>query len=255
MKARKQTIIRAFAGADVYDDHAAVQRRVAEMLAGQIADLPLPSSPRICEFGCGTGFLSAALAERIAGGDWLVTDICPQMVERARARLGQAHFRFAVMDAEQPATLASEAPFDLICSSLAAQWFGDLEGALRHLFRHVRPGGHLVLTVPTAGTFAEWRTEHADLDLKPGTLEFATADALRSIRLDGVGARVVCASFVEQYRDGRSFLASLKAIGAHTPAAAHIPLNPLALRAVMRQFESHGARTSYCVATCVFTKP
>ncbi len=254
VRARKEAIVRAFAAADGYEDRAGLQRRVAEMLAERIAALALPPSPRICEVGCGTGFLSAALAGRIGGGDWLVSDICPPMIDRARARLEDPRFRFAVMDAERPEALAGEEPFDLICSSLAAQWFGDLEGTLQRLFRHVRPGGHLALTIPTAGTFAEWRTAHADVNLKPGTPDFPTADALRSIRLDGIAARVECDCVIEPYRDGRSFLSSLRAIGARTPAASHRPLNPLQMRAVLRRFEHNGAKATYHVATCIFTK-
>ena len=118
----------AFAAARAYDAHARVQRAVAERLADRIAALPLPPAPRVLEIGCGTGFLTAALHQRGLGGPWLITDLAAPMVERCRARLGtRPATTFAVLDGEHGPRPA-EAPFDLICASLAFQWFADLPG-------------------------------------------------------------------------------------------------------------------------------
>ncbi|HEX4095209.1 MAG TPA: methyltransferase domain-containing protein, partial [Caulobacteraceae bacterium] len=76
------------AAAETYDAAAPVQRAVAARLAEKIAALPLPPKPRILEIGCGTGFLTAALRERLPGGEWLITDISPRMLDACRARIG-----------------------------------------------------------------------------------------------------------------------------------------------------------------------
>ena len=178
------------------------------------------------------------------------------MVERARTRLaGHRRFRFAVIDGEHPRELAHGPPFDLICSSFAAQWFGDLPGALQRLFEHVRPGGHLVVATLAAGTLSEWRAAHIELGLEPGAPSYPTLESLRAIHLDRVAGQVEVDVIVEHHRDGMAFARALKAIGAETTAAGRAPLGPARMRAVLRRFEARGATASYHVATCHFVKP
>lgn len=253
---RTQAIERAFAAAARYDQYAAVQRVVATNLAASIAALSLPANPRICEIGCGTGFLSAALAARIAGGDWLLTDIAQQMVERCRDRLGpDSRFRFSTGDSEAPEALAGEPPFDLICSSLTLQWFDDLSTGIARLFARLAPGGWLVFTTLAAGTFAEWREAHDQLGLRAGTPAYPSLAALASIRPEGIVPEVSVERFAPANADARSFLRALKAIGAGTPAPGHAPLPSPVLRRVMREFERNGAVATYEVATWSAQRP
>src|SRR3546814_16589572 len=64
-------------------------------------------------------------------------------------------FRSA-MDGEQPC-FAEHVRFDLICSSLAFQWFDDLHASVARLARWLAPGGYLAFTTMADGSFAEWR--------------------------------------------------------------------------------------------------
>jgi len=255
MSALKQKVVEAFDQAAGYDDAAALQRRVAEALAARIRTLSIDPGPRILEIGCGTGFLAAALEGDLGDADWLMTDIAPAMVERSRARFGQdGRYRFAVLDGENPVLPAGEPPFDLVCASLAVQWFEDLRTGLERLFRLLRPGGHLVFSTLADGTFAEWRAAHAGIEAA-GTHVYPDAAALGGLRLDGTAGQVEIEHHVERYPDGAAFLRALRAIGASTPRPGHRPLSPAAMRAVMGRFEASGARSSYCVALCRFTRP
>ncbi len=246
----RQQIGRAFSQARDYDRHAQVQRRVARALAGQIAGLDLPASPRILEIGCGTGFLTEALAERGIGGDWLVTDLAPAMVERCRRRIGaQPGWRFAVLDGEYGEPEAGER-FDLICSSLAMQWFDDLEAATARMLGWLAPGGQLVFTTLAAGTFAEWRAAHAAEGLSPGTPDLPTAAQLAAIQQSLQCGPPRVDRHAETYCDARTFLRALKAIGASTASSGHRPLPPEAMRRVMRSFEKAGASVTFEVVTC-----
>ena len=147
----KQRICEAFDGASAYDDHAMVQRQVAAEVARRILALPPPS--RVLEIGCGTGLLAAAIGGALADADWLMTDIAPAMVARSRLRFaGDPRFRFALLDGEEPERAGG--PFDLVCSSLAVQWFQRPEQSLLRLFRLLRPGGRLVFSTLADGTFA-----------------------------------------------------------------------------------------------------
>lgn len=244
---RKDRIRKAFSAAIDYDRHAVVQRRAAQQLADRIAALPLPRNARICEVGCGTGFLGLALGPRLPRATWLATDLSSDMIGRAREVLGgDPRFDFAVVDAEHPAPLAELAPFDVICSNFAAQWFSELDGVLSKLSQLLKPGGRLLMTTLADGTFAEWLQAHTDLGLAAGAAAYPTLEALR-----GMGAADMTVEVyedVETFATGREFLTALRAIGATTPLQDHVALRPGDLRRVLRRFEELGCKSTYRVA-------
>lgn len=245
MSERRTRIARAFAGARDYDRHARVQRKVAQGLAARIAALDLPESPRVLEVGCGTGFLTQALAEAGIGGDWLITDVAPEMVERCRGRLGETpRRRFSVLDGEHGTPEGR--PFDLICSSLTLQWFEDAPAALARMAGWLAPGGHCVATTLGPDSFAEWRAAHEAEGLDAGTPSFAPEETFAAIRPESVTAE----NLVERHTDARAFLHALKAIGAGTAEPGHRPLPPGALRRVMAAFDRNGCEVTYQVVTC-----
>jgi malonyl-CoA O-methyltransferase len=219
---RRQRIADSFsAAAATYENAAQAQAIAADRLAARVLALPLPPDPVVLEIGCGTGLLTRRLLPELAG-TWTVTDLSPLMVEAARAACPTASFR--VMDGEYP----DVAGFDLIVSNLAAQWFGDLPGALVRLAACLKPGGRLVLTTLGAGSFMEWRRAHDALGLACGIAAYPNA-----ADLSRPGVVVDAKSIPVQYEDGRAFLRALKTIGAATPAAGHRPLSPGALKRVM----------------------
>lgn len=250
--AHRQRIGAAFAAAHEYDRHARIQPRVAQRLAARIAALPLAADPAVLEIGCGTGHLTAALAAHNLGGRWLVTDLAPAMVERAQARLGPASRAcFAVLDGEHGARPA-QAPFDLVCSSLAFQWFADPAAAAARLMDWVAPGGWLALATLGEGTFSEWRAAHHTHGLEAGTPPLPAPAKLAGLF---PGAHVYVENAVEPHAGARAFLRGLKAIGAATPAPGHRPLSPSALARVMATFEAGGAYATYQVVTILWQRP
>lgn len=235
MTPRKQRISKAFsAAASGYDSAAGFQDRIAARLAARLAALPpLPEGARVLEVGCGTGLLTRRLRAALGGGaDILATDLSPAMVAQAQAALGhESRLGFAAMDAEAP-TLA-DGSIALIVSSLAAQWFSDLSEALAGLARLLAPGGRLMLTLPGAGSFAEWQDAHRALGLEPGTPAFPNADGLRAmLPPDGDGV-IDSETVVETHADGLSFARTLATLGAAVPRPGHRPLSPGQLRRVI----------------------
>ncbi|WP_132251914.1 methyltransferase domain-containing protein [Methylobacterium segetis] len=250
MSSWKQAVARAFDGAEGYDRAAEVQARVAGHLAERIAGLPLAPHPRVLEIGCGTGLLTQALRDRLAPRALLATDIAPGMVARAKARAPEgADLRYLVMDGERP-SLAPGPRFDLIASSLAAQWFEDLPGAVSTLSGLLAPGGWLALATLADGTFGEWGRAHAALGYAPATPAYPTLQALRALAPPGCTLSVEEEPFLEAHPNGRAFLAALRAIGAGTPRGGR-PLPAGALRRVLRRFDAEGARVTYRVALCL----
>lgn len=240
----------AFDRAEHYAGHAGVQRVIAGQLAAQIAGLDLPAEARVLEIGCGTGFLTSELLGRGVGREWLITDKAPAMVERCRVAVGEAPGReFAVLDGEYGLGKLNHR-YDLICASMAMQWFDDLDSAIARLVDRLEPGGHLVFNTLAGATFAEWREAHESCELEAGVVAFPPAAALLDrLRQFSPGA-VAVNRHVERHEDAWQFLERLKRIGASTPRPGHVPLSTTELKRVMAAFDSAGACATYEVVTC-----
>lgn len=249
---RKPAIARAFDRAEHYDAHAYIQRGAAQRLAEHIALLPLPAKPRILEIGCGTGFLSEELAKAFPDSQLILSDLSEAMVGRTRALLG-GRIRYLVMDGERP-SLPPGPNFDLICSSLAFQWFDDLGGAMARLIEMLAPGGHLAFTTLSAGTFAEWGAAHTRSGLKAATRDYPSGDEIKLFCPAGTRIGITTQTLAEQHPDGVSFLRGLKAIGASTPWERRTPLAPGSMRRVLRAFEEGGAWATYQIAHVIVSK-
>ncbi|OVZ60830.1 dethiobiotin synthase [Pigmentiphaga sp. NML080357] len=240
------------AAAGRYASHAALQREVAEELATRIARLSLPPRPRILEIGCGTGFLSAALARRLGPAQWTLTDISPQMLETARRELvlpGESRFR--VMDGEFPDMGLGR--FDLVCSSMAVQWFGDLDAGLARMGRLLDEGGWMAVATLAADTFVEWRAAHAQHGLDAAVRTYPQPGRI-GVSLPGLRRSMASELRVQRHRDGIEFLRGLKAIGADAPAPGHRPLPPAALKRILGTFDRQGASVTYHVAYGTWNK-
>ncbi|MGY6270398.1 dethiobiotin synthase [Achromobacter denitrificans] len=234
------------AAARRYDEHAPIQRIAAERLAGDIALLPLPRYPRILEIGCGTGLLTRALARRLGPADWTVTDISPGMLEAARRHPPlPGNSRYQLLDGEYPEGL--EGGYDLICSSLAVQWFSDLNAGLGRLAAMLAPGGRLAVATLAEGTFEEWRTAHLAAGHAAATPRYPRAAAIHPDRGNLAGG-VRAERLLHNHPNGLHFLKGLKGIGATTPAAGSRPLSAAGLRRVLAVFDEQGATVTYHLA-------
>ncbi|OMJ32090.1 hypothetical protein BSZ14_09925 [Sphingomonas sp. Sph1(2015)] len=241
--AEAKMIARAFDAASAYDAHAVVQRQVADWLAERIVAVA-PPAPRVLEVGCGTGFLTAATLSRLVSPGWLMTDIAPAMLARGLAK--HPGVRGRVMDGEYP-DLPDEAPFDLIVSSLAVQWFGDLEAGLRRLADLLAPGGRMLVTTLLRGTFAAWHEAHRAEGFAAGSPVYPPVEAL--------GWPVETRTFEQRHDSAADFMRALRVIGAGTPREGHRPIPPGAMRRIARRFEAGGAVATYEVGLIEILTP
>lgn len=241
MDSRKSRIARRFgAAAADYDEHSPLQRHAAAQLAQRVLALPLPAAPRVLEIGCGTGHLTRRLRPAL-GGTWVVSDIAPAMAAACRCHIGDA--AYLVMDGERPAL--APASFDLVVSSLTAQWFSDLPAALSGLAQLLAPGGRLALATLGAGSFAEWRTAHADAGVEPATARYPQAAELAAAFPEMLTTDIEEGWETAVFDDPLDFLRGLRRIGADTPAPGRPPLTAGELRRVLQRFAAGGTAVSY----------
>jgi len=103
---------------------------------------------RVLDLGCGTGHLTAKLAE--AGARVLGVDKSPEMVVQAKATY--PHIAFDVTDA---LTLPFDNEFDLVFSNATLHWVKPPKKAAAGIARALKPGGRLVLEMGGKGNIAK----------------------------------------------------------------------------------------------------
>jgi len=98
---------------------------------------------QVVDLGCGSGELTARLADLLPGSDVVGIDSSPEMLERARTRARRG-VRFEVGDLAEV-----EGKWDLVFSHAAIHWVGNHEELVPRLMGLVRPGGQLAVQLPS----------------------------------------------------------------------------------------------------------
>ena len=235
MLSRRSTEIAAHFGAraESYEQHAGLQRAVADHLARLLPDL---ERPRVLELGCGTGLFSRHLVKRYPEGRFILTDAAPPMIAECRrnlAKLGASRMSYEVMDAGEA---GGHAELDLIAASMTLHWLPDPNAALERLRRLLAPQGVLLYATLGPESFTEWREVLASESLPSGLPDME--------KLPGV---------VEEERlvpdqDALSFLRRMKAVGGLTPREGYVPLSPGNLRRAIHTADArYGGRITWHV--------
>jgi trans-aconitate 2-methyltransferase len=113
----------------------------------------------VLDAGCGSGELTAELANRVPRGRVYAVDASPRMVELARSRLNTdigvrpqcRVWQQDLLDLEVPE------PVDLIFSAATFHWIADHDRLFARLYAALRPGGRLVAQCGGAGNIAAIR--------------------------------------------------------------------------------------------------
>lgn len=239
--------------AERYDDHAVLQREVADDLLA-LVNTQRPVR-RILDIGSGTGYCSAPLLRKFPGAQLISLDIAPGMLSHARGRYGEVsgvgpgeghggcrseycgegieEGNEEVFQAGQevlPGTpreiwLCGDAEalpltddsIDLVISSLAIQWCSDYRRLFGEVCRVARPGAQCLFSTFDRGTLEELRQAWACVDDGVHVNHFQSADVLRA-QLEGLPVDALRSEIQVQqrlYPGLRALTTELKAIGAH----------------------------------------
>jgi ubiquinone/menaquinone biosynthesis methyltransferase len=101
--------------------------------------LPALPAPRCVDLACGTGDITAALADRFPQGQVVGVDLTSAMIEVARQRCVQPNVSFRIQDMCR--TDIAEGWADVVTGGYALRNAPVLDDALREIHRILRPGG------------------------------------------------------------------------------------------------------------------
>jgi len=160
--------------AETYDAIADPQFRWGTAVVDR---LELNGDETVLDAGCGSGRVTALLAERLPDGRVIALDGSTSMLEIARRRLAPFGDRIRFVLADLMAPLPIDEPVDALVSTATFHWVPDHDALFAHLAAVLRPGGRLVAQCGGAGNLATVVRALDELGADPFTGKvFATAE-------------------------------------------------------------------------------
>jgi trans-aconitate 2-methyltransferase len=136
--------------AGTYDRISAPQQAWA---AEQLERLELAGDEVVLDAGCGSGKITADLAERVPHGTVYAVDAAPSMVRHAQEALGYR----AVAMCQDLVELALPEPVDVVFSNATFHWIADHGALFAALHRNMKPGARLVAQCGGRGNIDSFR--------------------------------------------------------------------------------------------------
>ncbi|NTV48643.1 MAG: methyltransferase domain-containing protein [Geobacteraceae bacterium] len=224
-----------------YDQHVLVQKRVVANLA-QSLELNQNLAPdSILDVGTGTGALLEKVHALYPDARLTGVDLALNMCLLTRQKLGSI---CQTVNGNAECLPFKTGTFDLVVSSSALQWVGNLSAAIHEMGRVVRPGGVISLAFFCHGTLGE--LQHCfrdaagrgcpDNSQRTSRLhDFWTIDDMKSIVNEMNFERFVVTveTEVDWYDDLYALLRSIKNIGAGTVSGGTV--NGLGWRGILQE--------------------
>jgi len=156
--------------AAIYDQHAALEREVADRLLERLS-FQRREPGRIIDLGCGTGYCAAALKQRYRKADVIAVDFALPMC-RLSARKSSFLRPLRVVCANVESLPLAHRSADLLVANLSLQWAVDRAEVFNGLRRVLRPGGMLLLSFPGTDSLMELKQACQRLGLMDAVGEF-----------------------------------------------------------------------------------
>ena len=221
----KRLVRRAFdRAADRYDDAAVLQREVGDRMLSRLEYVRIDPG-LILDAGSGTGKGRRDLSARFPRAEVVELDLSCAMLERARPQHPWWKRPFSAAPLQVCGDIERlpfrSASLGMIWSNLALQWCGDLDAAFSRFSGALETGGLLMFSTFGPDTLKELRGAFSGMD--------GHVHVNRFIDMHDIGDALLRAGFADPvvdmecitmtYRDVRSVMVDLKAIGAHNVMA------------------------------------
>lgn len=157
-----------------------------------LATIQLPARPRILDYGCGSGSLTALLAACWPDAQVVGVDVSATAVAHARQRHRDPRLQFATLDAAFVREAAGT--FDFVFSHHVLEHVFDLDASLAELARLLAPSGRMLHVLPcgNAGSFSHWLCQRRPDGIAAAAghrFYFEEPSHLRRLRSDELAAR------------------------------------------------------------------
>jgi len=209
----KRQIKRSFAKASKsYDGMASLQRQVGRDLIKQVS---LPEQANVLDLGCGTGFFTQQLIEKVGIKNIVALDLALPMLLQTRARLGEHHISLVCADAESLPFV--DESVDSVVSNLALQWCMGLDDLFVDIRSTLKREGRFIFSSFGASALYELKAAWAKVDDYRHVNEFYSASEVNE-KLQQAGfhkIQIVTKTYISQYPDVLNLMRELKGIGAH----------------------------------------
>lgn len=182
--------------------------------------LQLPEKGQVLDVACGTGATSVELLRRMTEDTRLIAiDDASAMLDVARkkiAELGRKGVFFRTESAEPKLSFADDV-YDAVVCNLGVAEMADMPAAIADFARVTRQGGQVRITMPLAGTFAEFydifsevlvkHDKHEGLErLAAHMAKYPTAEACEEWMADaGLQGTVEIETFSMLFKSSREF--------------------------------------------------
>ena len=119
----------------------------------QLERLDLDGDEVVLDAGCGSGRVTALLADRVPRGRVYGVDVAPSMVEHAREALGER----ATVYCQDLVELELPEPVDVVFSNATFHWIHDHDALFAAIHRTLKPGGRLLAQCGGFGNIDRFR--------------------------------------------------------------------------------------------------
>lgn len=144
-----------------YDQWSQAQRLIAEAL---LEVLPMRTPQLVADLGCGTGLLTAMLAECWHDSEFHGYDLAAGMVKHCQDDFQEKRFSFFQADVESH---RYSKKYDAVVSSCALQWLDNKYDGFENVWKAVNDSGYLAIAMPVAGSLSELSNAYQQTFDKP----------------------------------------------------------------------------------------
>jgi malonyl-CoA O-methyltransferase len=239
----KELISKNFsASAADYDRHSLMQREMADKLLSLLPPYLIPLT-KILDLGCGTGYLTAKLAERFPSASVEGIDLAPGMIAEAEKRKRENLF-FEVGDGEE---IVGQ-DYDLVVSNASLQWM-MIEKTFARVAGLLKPGGYFLFTTFGPKTLIELKESGFSVNDFPDTVAIE-----QLLKPDFHNVFLAAQVVHEQFPGVKELIYSLKELGAQATDGGEA-FTPSAFRQYKEKYgDEEGVTASFELIYGVFRR-